>query len=222
LIRRSQTIVLASLFSISFSAFAFGEQPATNRPTYAQNIATKPGAHLVLIAGFTSGGDTIETAQYTDGSSKNVKGGGLAQFGLGASYQFQNTPLALLLSANYHYHTATASNGDITFSRVPIEVLAYYTGVERCRFGAGVRLVNSPETKKTINGVTQKTTYDKTTGAVVEFGYKMAPSTWLNLRYVSEKYQGNTRTNSNGTTTPLTGSKPISGNHFGVMLGFEF
>jgi hypothetical protein len=213
---------MASLFSLTFSALALGEQPAMNRPTYAQNIATKPGAHLVLIAGFTSGGDTIATATYSDGSSKNVKGGGLAQFGLGASYQFQNTPLALLLSANYHYHTAAASNGDITFSRVPIEVLAYYTGVERCRFGAGVRLVNSPVASKTINGSTDKITFDKTTGTVVEFGYKMAPSTWLNLRYVSEKYQGNTRTYSNGTTASLTGTQPVSGNHFGVMLGFEF
>jgi hypothetical protein len=206
---------------VSFSAFALGEQPATNRPTYAQNIATKPGAHLVLIAGITFGGDTIATAKYTDGTSKNVTGGGLAQFGLGMSYQFENTPLALLLSANYHYHTAAASNGDITFSRVPVELLAYYTGVERCRFGAGVRVVNSPEATVTINGSSQKETFDNTTGAVAEFGYKMAPSTWLNLRYVSEKYQGNTYTSSGGTTS-LKGTTPKDGSHFGVMLGFEF
>jgi hypothetical protein len=50
----------------------------------------------------------------------------------------------------------------------------------------------------------------------------MAPSTWLNLRYVLEKYQGNTRTYSKGTTASLKGTTPISGNHFGVMLAFEF
>lgn len=219
---RTQTLALISLFSLSFCAHALGEQPTANRPTYAQNIATKPGAHLVLIAGLTFGGDTIATAKYTDGSSTNVKGGGLAQFGLGASYQFQDTPLALMLSANYHYHTVAGSNGDITFRRMPIEVLAYYTGVERCRFGAGVRLVNSPEATVNINGVTQKATFDKTTGAVAEFGYKMSPSTWVNLRYVSEKYQGNTRTYPNGTTASLKGTTPVSGNHFGLMLAFEF
>ncbi len=121
-----------------------------------------------------------------------------------------------------HYHTATASNGDITFSRVSIDVLGYCTGVQRCRFGAGVRLVNAPVASKTINGATEKVTFDKTTGAVAEFGYKLAPSTWLNLRYVSEKYQGNTLSYANGTTASLSGTQPISGNHFGLMLGFEF
>ncbi|MDO8989600.1 MAG: hypothetical protein Q7U91_08175 [Sideroxyarcus sp.] len=218
--RFARTVALTALLSLPLCAQALTGQEASANAS--KSIATKPGLHLVLAAGLTFGGDTIATASYTDGSSKSIKGGGLAQFGLGASYQFQDTPLALLLSANYHYHTAAASNGDLTFSRIPVEVLAYYTGVERFRLGGGVRLVNSPETTMTIDGATEKITYDKTTGLVAELGYKIASSSWLNFRYVSEKYQGNTYTSTSGTTTSLASTPELDGSHFGISFAFEF
>jgi hypothetical protein len=222
LIRAPRLMALAVLFSISFCADALTDQITENKPASPQTIATKPGLHLVLTGGLTAGGDTIATAKYTDGSSKNVNAGGLVQLGLGGSYQFENTPLALLLSANYHFHTAAASNGDITFSRFPIEVLGYYTGVERFRFGGGIRLVNSPEATIKINGTSEKITFDNTIGYVGELGYKVSNVSWLNFRYVSEKYQGNTHTFTDGTTASLKGTTPVNGSHFGVNFAFEF
>ena len=220
LIRFSKSVALATLFSISVCAQA-ADQTTAPRQTFAASIATKPGMHLLISAGLTFGGDTIATAKYTDGSSKNVNAGGLVQFGLGGSYQFEEAPVNLALTANYHYHTAAASNGDITFSRVPVEILAYYTGVERWRFGGGVRFVNSAQATAKVNGNTEKMTFDNTRGYVAEFGYKAAKSSWVNFRYVSEKYTGNTDTSTSGVTTSAA-SNHYDGSHFGVNFVFEF
>jgi hypothetical protein len=213
LIRLFQRITLVALISLSFSA---------NALTASNSIATKPGMHFLINMGLTYGGDDIFTATTTTGSTKNVKGGGLVQFGLGGLYQFESAPMALLLTANYHVDSVTASNGDLNFHRYPIETLAYYTGAERFRIGGGVRIVTSPEASMTINGATQKIVFDNATGYVAELGYKMSQMSWINFRYVSEKYQGKTYTSTSGTTTSLAGTKAIDGSHFGVNVTFEF
>ncbi len=178
--------------------------------------------HLVLNGGLTYGGDTIYTAVYTNGSTSNIKGGSLLQFGIGGLYQFENDPIALMLSANYHFDTAIGSNGDVTFGRFPVEMLAYYTGKERFRIGGGVRIINSPETTATVNGFTEKMTFDNTTGLVGEIGYQLSPQAWLNFRFVSEKYQGKTFTNASGTVLSMAGTAPYSGSHLGVNFSYEF
>lgn len=184
---------------------------------------TKPGFHFVINGGMTYGGDTIATAHYTDGTTSDIKGGSLIQIGVGGLYQFENTPLALMLSANYHFDSAFGQNGDITFSRVPIEALAYYTGKERFRIGGGVRIVNSPELNATINGLTDKIIFDSTTGLVAEVGYQLAQQGWINFRFVSEKYTANKITWSGGAVTSLVGiTAPVSGSHFGVNFTYEF
>lgn len=209
-----------ALFSLALAAHALSDQPATEQPIALSGIApTAPGLHLVLNGGLTYGGDTIATAVYTDGTTVSIKGGSLLQFGIGGLYQFDTTPLALMLSANYHIDTASGSNGSLTFSRVPVEMLAYYTGKERFRIGGGLRIVNSPEYNSTLSG--NKITFDNATGVVGEIGYHLTKQGWLNFRFVSEKYQAKTRT-SGGWTYSLAGSAPLSGSHLGMNFTFEF
>lgn len=189
----------------------------------AQNklIATEPGMHLVFNFGATFGGDEIFSATYTSGETVSVKGGDLFQFGLGGLYQFEDVPVALMLSANYHVDGATASNGNMSFRRYPIETLVYYTGVENVRIGGGVRIVKSPESSMTINGATEKFVFDNATGYVAELGYKLGEYIWINFRYVSEKYQGKTYTATSGATYSLSGTTPLDGSHFGFSFLFE-
>jgi hypothetical protein len=217
----ARRFTLAALLSISFCAQALDNPSAPVTRSAATN-ATPPGMHFMLNLGVTFGGDTIATATYVDGSSKNVNAGELLQLGVGGIYQLQDTPLALMLSGNYHISRASASNGGIKFSRIPVEALAFYTGVERFRFGGGLRMINSPEATIEINGSSRKYTYENAMGYVAEVGYRLPPSSWINFRYVSEKYQGTTYTAFNGTTTSLAGTSPVDGSHFGINLTFEF
>lgn len=191
-------------------------------PTRNRAATTEPGMHLLLNLGITFGGDTIFSASTTTGEEKEVKGGELVQLGIGGLYQFEDAPVALAFSINKHMDTVTASNGEIKFTRNPYEALVYYTGAENFRFGGGIRIVTSPESSITINGATEKIVFDNARGYVAELGYKAAKNLWINVRYVSEKYQGRTYTFTNGSTASIAGSTPFDGSHFGIFTVFEF
>ncbi len=211
-----KAISATTLLSFALTAQALSAQPGADQAASVPS-PTKPGMHLVLNGGLTYGGDTLFTATYTTGGSTNIKAGSLVQFGIGALYQFDDSPLALMLSANYHTDFSNAKNGDMSFNRVPVEILAYYTGKQKMRLGGGLRLVNSPEASATINGATTKYTFDNTTGIVGEVGFQMSPQGWLYVRFVSEKY--NLKTN-NGVN--VTGAPSLNGSHLGVNFGYEF
>lgn len=181
------------LLMLSQGVHALSDDATANPPTATTPSAiapTTPGFHLFMVGGMTYGGDTVFTALYTNGSSNKIKGGSLFQGGLGGLYQLEGTPLALALSANWHFDSASGSNGSVLFSRWPIEVLAYYTGKERLRIGGGVRFVSGAETTAKVNGITETMTFDNTRGLVAEIGYQLSNEGWLNFRLVSEKYQG--------------------------------
>jgi hypothetical protein len=218
-----QHIAAFAFICCTTSAFAITDQEATAQGISLTIQPTKPGFHVVINGGLTYGGDTIATAVYTNGKTTDIKGGALIQFGAGAQYQLEEKPIALMLSANYHLHTAMGQNGDITFSRVPIEALAYYTGKERFRIGGGVRVVNSPEFNASVNGITDKIIFDNSTGLVAEIGYQLSTQGWLNFRFVSEKYNANRIIWNSGSVTSIVGlTKPVSGSHLGMNFSYEF
>lgn len=218
-----RSLCATSLLTLSLCAHALSDQEAADRGISQQITPTKPGLHFVINGGMTYGGDTIATAVYTNGMTTDIKGGALIQFGAGALYQFENRPVALMLSANYHFHSAMGQNGDITFDRMPIEALAYYTGKERFRIGGGVRFVNSPEFNASVNGISDKIIFDNSTGLVAEIGYQLSSQGWLNFRFVSEKYNANHIVWNGGAVTSLVGlTVPVSGSHLGVNFTYEF
>jgi hypothetical protein len=191
-------------------------------PLVTQAANNDAGLHFVLSGGLTSGGDTIITTRYTNGTSVDIKGGDLVQFGAGALWQYDSIPLALSLTANYHVDNTTAANGDAKFSRIPLEAIAYYTGVYRWRFGVGMRSVQSAKATATLNGASETLTFKNTTGAVIEAGYGITPKSWINVRYVSEKYQPERFTATTGQTTTIVNGKSIDGSHIGVNFLYKF
>ncbi|MDD4912368.1 MAG: hypothetical protein PHP57_08750 [Sideroxydans sp.] len=209
----------------SLNAFALSDQEAAERGVSLSTQPTQSGLHMLINGGLTYGGDTIATAVYTNGSSTNLKGGGLVQFGLGGLYQFAEQPVAVLLSANYHFHSAGGSAGSINFGRMPIEALAYYTGKARYRIGGGIRMVQSPEYSSDVSSATspvKQVTYENTQGIVAEIGYQLSSQGWLNFRFVSEKYQEKTMTLWNGASSSRAWVSPKDGSHLGVNFSYEF
>jgi hypothetical protein len=168
-------------------------QPATTVPGYAK---PQRSVFLVLYGGLTFGGDELAEAQVTTlppygGAytfTDTVRAGGLFQFGAGVLWQPSDVPLAVQATVGYHADGISADNGDITFSRVPFEALAFYTGVPRWRFGGGARFVRNAELEYDF-GRRDVFRFKDTTGVVLEAGYEVAPRFWINLRYVDEDYE---------------------------------
>ncbi|CAN5904912.1 hypothetical protein BH11PSE12_BH11PSE12_34430 [soil metagenome] len=188
----------------------------------AQAAELSNGLHFVLNAGITGGGDTLATVNYVGGSSQNIKAGNLFQLGGGVLWHASTMPLETQITLNYHIDDTSATNGSVKFERVPLEVAAFYTGVQKWRFGGGVRYVTAPKYTSQINGGANETVdFKNSIGALVEAGYGFTPHAWLNVRYVAEKYQPKTYTR-NGVATDVSGTRSFSGNHVGINFLYAF
>lgn len=191
-------------------------------PFVAQAAANDAGVHFILSGGLTAGGDTIVTANYTNGRSDNIKGGGLVQLGGGVLWQAANMPLAASFTVNYHVDNASASNGEARFDRMPLEAIVYYTGVAKWRFGAGVRSVQSAKAIYEVNGAKETLKFKDATGTLVEAGYGLTPNAWINVRYVSEKYKPSSFTSVSGQTSTIVNPVSVDGSHVGVNFLYQF
>lgn len=214
-----------TLFALSFNCshardfYAATEDPFAPDPAY---IHTRPGLHFVERLGFTVGGDVISKITRSDGTIREISAGGLYQVGLGALYQYDVIPFSVAVTLNYHYDSDYNNNDNGSFRRVPLEALVYFNGMGRFRIGGGMRYVYSARADSTINGVTEKITFEDTRGSIVEIGYQVAPYGWVNLRYVKEMYTVASYSTSGGTTPGLAGSAPYDGSHVGVFITYEY
>jgi opacity protein-like surface antigen len=165
---------------------------------------------FLLGAGLTFGGDTLITVPFSDGSTDDIKAGGLVHLYGGGEYRLSDT-FALQATVGYHVNdTRAASNGSVRFTRIPVDLLALFSVTDKVRLGAGAQFVSGAELKGSgvASNISQK--YDSTTGAIVEGEYLFTPHTGLKLRYVSEKF------------TPEGGGSKIDGSHVGVMFSYYF
>ena len=161
---------------------------------------------FVAGIGLTNGGKTLINAQFTDGTTEKVTSGGLVHLYAGGEYSF--TPqIAVQANVGYHVHdTSPATNGSLTFSRVPVELLGYYRITDNVRLGGGARFISNAKLKGSGVASDIDVKFKSTTGAVIEAEYLFTRNVGLKLRYVAEKYKAEGDTES------------VSGNHGGLYL----
>jgi Outer membrane protein beta-barrel domain len=170
-----------------------------------------------LFGGLTGGGDKLATVRFNDGSTESINAGGLVHLGLGIVWQPALSPMSVQATIGWHGDTISADNGDLRFTRVPIELLGYIHPAPHWRFGGGVRWVTSPELKADVDGFDDSVRFKDTTGAVVEAGYRIGGRTWLNLRYTVEDYEAES---VNGVAVVPTGKSSARSIGLNVMFLF--
>lgn len=163
---------------------------------------------FVLGAGLTSGGDTLATVIYSDGSSESIKGGNLAVFYLGGEFRVGEL-VSVQATVGYHTdRTKDAANGDVQFNRTPVDLLAYYHLNDKVRIGGGAQFVSSARVKGSGAASSIDIPFDSTVGGVIEGEYLFSPHMGIKLRSVTEKFN-------------LTGGGgSVSGNHVGLLFNF--
>src|SRR5262245_35059618 len=100
--------------------------------------------HPVIVLGADFGGDKIVTVRFTNGESESIKAGDGFYLGAGVSLRNDDNTIEFLGTVNYKYTSVTASNGDVTWTRVPIDTLVFYRW-EKFRAGAGLTYHMSPK-----------------------------------------------------------------------------
>ena len=82
------------------------------------------GFRPLLGATITGGGETLATVLYTDGSTQEVRSGGLVH--LFAGIEYQGAGFAVQANVGYHVDDTSGRNGSVKFARVPVELLGFW------------------------------------------------------------------------------------------------
>jgi hypothetical protein len=166
------------------------------------------GWHPVLGASITGGGKTLVTVHYTNGQTQDVRSGGLVHLFGGAEYEF-NDQFSLQGNVGYHVDNSTAKNGEVKFSRWPVELIGLWKINPTIRLGVGVRKATGA--KFTSSGAASSAgsaSFDSKAGVILQGEYLFSPHWGMLVRGVTESYE-------------VYGTK-VQGNHIGVGVSYRF
>jgi len=182
--------------------------------------AEAPKLRLYGNLGHGFGGDALVQGTWSTGEPWDLRAGSGPVLALGADFRIADR-ITVQGSVGHQRYSIDGTNGNVVFSRVPVELLGFYSLTQQFRLGLGVR--KSQNAKVVGGGVASSVyrTYDSSLGAVLEGQYLFsAPSTTarapvvgVHLRLVSEAY-----TQNNGGA----GAEKISGNHVAAGLVFYY
>jgi hypothetical protein len=118
------------IFTFLAATFALGAQAAEIRP--------------LIKAGFDVGGDTIVTAAFTNGDTEKVRANEGFYLGGGAAILDEARNMEYHVTLAYKFAVINADNGDIEWTRIPLEALAFYR-FPRARVGGGLTYHINPK-----------------------------------------------------------------------------
>ncbi|MGO2235255.1 MAG: hypothetical protein ACTH5B_14385 [Marinomonas sp.] len=177
-------------------------------------LAHASNTHFGLQVGVASGGDTLGTVTYANHEQEDLDAGSGVFFGAYTLTPLNQNGLAMKVGIGYHSDDITASNGEASFFRFPIDALISQEG-EKWQFGLGITYHLNPEYESSF------TTHDlikadDALGMIVEVNYKIlgkrlfGPSLQLGVRYTGIEYK------FHGVT------KKFDGSNLAAMLSFTF
>jgi hypothetical protein len=164
----------------------------------------------LINAGLDLGGDTIVTARFVDGEEEEIKanegvylGGGVAIISAAKDWEYHVT-LA------YKFSLIDADNGDIEWTRVPLEALAFYR-LQRVRFGGGLAYHISPrlEGSGVVGGLDIK--FKNALGFIAQVDWRIRQNIALGGRYTLLEYDAK---------SPASGSAKSNG--IGLSFSMNF
>ena len=168
----------------------------TEVTSHAQSLPAPPSPRHVSFLyrmAVEVGGDDIITVTSNNGDDKTITGGGLLALNAGVLYQ-SDAPWAMEATLGYKFQTLSYENGDVSFSRFPLDLIA---SVRQGGFraGAGPTIHLGPEFKCNVGGVCDGNVgLDTAFGAVFQLAYGLRSAgrpnvaVELGLRYTYIKY----------------------------------
>lgn len=167
----------------------------------------------VFEFGLHTGGDELVSATYTNGSTASIHAGALFSLAVGPTFTL-GKDWESRVTIGWKFDRINASNGDVTFSRYPIDALAMYKAGD-WEWGGGLTYHLSP--KLDGGGVASSLTADFENA----LGFLLSGErNFSNGNF----YVGGRFTSINYKTVPSASvrSTTISGNSIGIVAGWRF
>lgn len=142
----------------------------------------------VLKLGSDFGGRTIVVAEFTNGDTETIGAHEGFYIGGGAALLPEATNLEFNLTLAYKFATIEARNGDIEWTRWPLEALAFYRW-PRFRAGGGLTYHISPRLDG--DGVAEEleVRFKNALGAVLQADWRITEAMSLGARYTMLRYK---------------------------------
>jgi hypothetical protein len=141
----------------------------------------------VFKAGLDFGGDTLVTAFFVDGSTDTIKANEGIVLGGGVAIFNDAKTASLEATISWKYASISADNGEIEFTRFPVDALLFYN-FPKARLGAGVTYHLNPDLKGSgvIGGLNVE--FDNALGFIAQADYRASEKVAFGLRYTKLSY----------------------------------
>jgi len=164
------------------------------------------GVRPVVVAGYDAGGDPIATMTYTSGRSDSIKANEGLYLGGGVSVLNEAGNIELLAALSVKYQGLHADNGDIRWTRFPLDALLFYRWPS-FRLGGGLTYVMEPRVKGSGASSNIDATFDNATGVLLQGDYLLDGfALGLRATLLDYKFAGST----------------VKASGVGVSFGFTF
>jgi hypothetical protein len=180
-------------------------------PVLAQEmrvVDTRPFRFITSV-GLTGGGDKLATAYYWYRDDYTIRAGSLLQANVGVEFNLAPS-LTGSLTLGYHFDGVSARNGDLYFSRWPIEAMVHASLAPNFRLGGGLRFPINPRLRGEGDAPDVDEDFKMPVGVIAEAEYRFNPTFGLKLRGVTERYKSK------------QGLPTVKGDHVGLFAAFYF
>lgn len=170
--------VVAALLLPSTAVSQVMQPPKT--PTSVPSTPHRFG--WVLEGGVEYGGDLLVTLLFTDGSDQDILAGQGGTVAFGFDVRPRSLPqVGIRTTAGIKFSSNASENADISFIRLPIEVVGSYYLPREWRVGAGLAY----HTGVSFNGdgFVPDVDFDPATGLTLELGWKALALTYTTMEY---------------------------------------
>jgi hypothetical protein len=184
-----------SLLRKSLPALALSLAAAV--PIVSQAQEFKP----MLKAGFDFGGDTLVSVTFTNGETDSLKAHEGFYIGGGLSI-LATSEIEAELSLSYKFDSISASNGEVEFSRLPLDALVFYRFPSpSIRVGGGLTYHLNPKLSGSGVAGGLNASFDDALGFVLQADYVFPKLFLVGVRYTQLEYEA-----SNGAKAKSNGA----------------
>lgn len=178
--------------------------------------ATASGAAEIrplFKAGYDFGGDTLVTVVFTDGSTHSIKSNDGLYLGGGISILNEARNIETEVSLSFKFDTISADNGDVDWTRFPLDVLVFYR-MPKLRVGGGATYHINPKLDGSGAASNVDLKFDNALGLILQADYFVMETKTLTMslgvRYTALEYK------------VKGGSASADSNGLGVTFGIRF
>lgn len=159
-------------------------QPSTGKPKSSDSGQQLHRFGWVLDGALEMGGDRLVTLVFTDGSTQKIYAGQGGTISVGADYRLAAMPqLGLRATAGIKFTTNASENSDISFTRIPIELVGSYYLPRDLRVGAGLAYHGGVNFKGDAALGVPDVSFDPAAGYTLELGWRWVALTYTGIEY---------------------------------------